>query len=455
MSTQKQALSVIVPTLNEAENLPLLFKRIDATLRSAGIPYEIVIIDDHSTDTTLRVAKKAQATYPIRIATKIGKRGKAYSLIQGFAAAKYDLLCMIDADLQYPPEAITAMYTTLMDRNIDIVITERYEEKSPLLRRISSKVFSIVFARILFGLNYDTQSGLKLFKKNVIETISIKPSPWSFDLEFIVRSLEAGFKIDSHRIQFAERYRGQAKISVLKATFELASASLKLRAVTSGKLLRTKYKQNAEYLRMPSMFIVGAALVIGCIVFGSSRPVSALSLNQSKTVASITMPSDTANVLGEVKSLLGMKSSTSTPSAPSTPTTTTPSQSSSPSSTTTTNNKRSTAASTSTKKAASKTPMTAVNGTVEVTPGTGSTATIIMTNTPSQVGQIAVQTGDDSLYTDSGTSKGEESLLSHIAQESFLGGLLVIGIAELLRIFRKRFNKTVLYVVQKERHAKK
>jgi hypothetical protein len=99
--------------------------------------------------------------------------------------------------------------------------------------------------------------------------------------------------------------------------------------------------------------------------------------------------------------------------------------------------------------------MTAVNGTVEVTPGTGSTATIIMTNTPSQVGQIAVQTGDDSLYTDSGTSKGEESLLSHIAQESFLGGLLVIGIAELLRIFRKRFNKTVLYVVQKERHAKK
>jgi glycosyltransferase involved in cell wall biosynthesis len=168
MTQETKPLSIIVPTLNEAGNLPSLFKRIGVSLNAAQIPYEIVLVDDHSSDDTLAVAKAAASEYPIRIFTKRGERGKAYSLLEGFDYAAYELVCMIDADLQYPPEAIAPMYEQLAELEADVVITERVEQHTSFLRQLSSKVFNLIFTRALFGIQYDTQSGLKLFKQRYI-----------------------------------------------------------------------------------------------------------------------------------------------------------------------------------------------------------------------------------------------------------------------------------------------
>jgi glycosyltransferase involved in cell wall biosynthesis len=113
MSVKRDSISIIVPTLNEAENLPLLFRRIDKALTKAAIPYEIIVVDDRSSDTTFEVASAAARSYNVTVVTKEGKRGKAFSLLQGFALAQYQIVCMIDADLQYPPEAIVLMWSSL------------------------------------------------------------------------------------------------------------------------------------------------------------------------------------------------------------------------------------------------------------------------------------------------------------------------------------------------------
>ena len=102
----RQAISVVVPTLNEAENVEALIQRIDATLGQNQIGYEIIVIDDRSTDGTRDVLEALSAAYPVSVYLKQGTPGKAQSLLEGVEHARHDTICIIDADLQYPPEKI-------------------------------------------------------------------------------------------------------------------------------------------------------------------------------------------------------------------------------------------------------------------------------------------------------------------------------------------------------------
>lgn len=241
--TASSPLSVIVPTLNEQNNVKKLVERIHNALHNERITYEIVFIDDHSTDNTIKNLELLSTIYPeLRIYKKEGKRGKAFSLLQGFDEAKYNLVCMIDADLQYPPEAIVPMYRKLQKESADIVVTERVEQETSFLRQLSTRMFNLVFTRLLFGIDLDSQSGLKLFKKRILRTISISPSQWSFDLEFIIRSLEQNYKISNHKIAFSERTEGKGKVNMFTTTYELIKASVHLRLTTSRKKVRQVYE---------------------------------------------------------------------------------------------------------------------------------------------------------------------------------------------------------------------
>lgn len=241
-----EALSIVIPTLNEAGNIPLLLKRLIRTLRGYDIPYELIFVDDHSTDQTRPMLEAASRRLPVRVLAKKGPRGKAYSLLQGFQAARYDLVCMIDADLQYPPEAIPGMYQQLRKTEADVVLTKREDRQTSWFRKLSSSVYNLLFTRLLFGFNYDTQSGLKLFRKRVIQTITVKPTPWSFDLEFIVRALEQGYVLTSLPIRFDERHAGEAKVKVGKVAFELAKASLQVWRNSSPDKVKRGYELSSS-----------------------------------------------------------------------------------------------------------------------------------------------------------------------------------------------------------------
>lgn len=291
--TQKHAISIIVPTLNEAANIETLANRIDKSISTIGVDYEVIIIDDHSKDDTVKCALSLADRFPIRVSLKKGKRGKAYSLLQGFAEARHPLIVMIDADLQYPPEAIPAMYKLLRKHDADVIITERKTAKTSPLRRLSSNVFNFVFARMLFGITFDTQSGLKLFKKNILSSMQLTPSPWSFDLEFIVRSLENNFRILSHTIPFAERIAGETKVHLLSTTMELAQASLKLRWNSSRRKTRAGKRQNIKYIQETALFIAAVVFLLPIGQSILSQKASADPLGDSSSL--ISLVSDTVN----------------------------------------------------------------------------------------------------------------------------------------------------------------
>ncbi len=224
----KRAVSIIIPVVNEQRNVKPLIERIFTSFSSTDIIFELIIIDDHSTDKTSEVVNSLKKKYQIRYFLKKGNKGKAYSLLEGFSHARFNLLAMIDADLQYPPEAIPEMVEKI-NSEIGVVVAKRNHAKSNFTRKLLSFGFFYPFVKILHGLDHDVQSGLKVFKKEIIERITLNPGPWSFDLEFLIKAKHAGYKIADHNIFFDKRQDEKPKISLIPATAEIGLSALRLK----------------------------------------------------------------------------------------------------------------------------------------------------------------------------------------------------------------------------------
>lgn len=221
-------ISIIIPTFNEEGNLQPLIDRIDHVLKQKNIVYEIIIVDDHSKDLTKQTAATLKTLYPVLFYEKKGRKGKAQSLIEGFKYAKYDLICMIDGDLQYPPEAIPQLLEKY-EKGTDIVIANRLKTNEGMLSRFFGGLYRIYFAFMLHGLLVDVHSGLKLFKKEIIERISLSPTPWTLDLEFLIKARHAGYKITEVDIALGKRNYGKQKGSSIIPAVEIAFRSIYLK----------------------------------------------------------------------------------------------------------------------------------------------------------------------------------------------------------------------------------
>ncbi len=221
--------SVIVPTLNEEKNIPLLISRLHEAFSHDETPYEIIFIDDHSTDNTLNTVKHLSAQFPARIFEKKGKPGKAFSLLEGFQQANFDTIAMIDADLQYLPEAIPEMAKMLDGGQLDMVVAKRNEKLISFKRKFLSRTFNFIFAKTLHGLDFDVQSGLKVFRSEIARRIKINPSPWTFDMEFLIKTLHAGYRVGSFPIDFENRKNGKTKVHLIRTSAEIGLNAIKLK----------------------------------------------------------------------------------------------------------------------------------------------------------------------------------------------------------------------------------
>lgn len=223
----EKSISVIIPILNERENINPLITKIHTAL-NGRYEYEIIFIDDHSTDGTIDEIKTFTSSHPISYESKKGKRGKAYSLLQGFKIAKHDLIAMIDADLQYPPEALPAMLEKI-EAGHDVVVAGRSKHNTNINRQLTSRFFNYIFGRLMHNFSVDVQAGFKVFRKEIIERIKINPSPWTFDLEFLIEARNAGYKITSHEIVFHKRTYGESKVNLFATSFQIGLSAIWLK----------------------------------------------------------------------------------------------------------------------------------------------------------------------------------------------------------------------------------
>ncbi|MDP2649900.1 MAG: glycosyltransferase, partial [bacterium] len=239
----KNKVSIIIPVYNEVNSVKALIERILIAFKASGHSYEIIFIDDHSTDGTFAKIQKF-TNKKIKLLRKVGKKGKSFSLFEGFKKATGDVIVMIDADLQYPPEAIPDMVNALKDA--DIVVANRKNYKDSYVRKFISNGFRMIFGKLLFGMNHDVQSGLKAMTREVIESIKFTPrSAWTFDLEFLHRAKQAGFKIKNCDINFARRENDISKIGFIKTSFEIGLNALIVRAKRIHPVAIPSHKPNS------------------------------------------------------------------------------------------------------------------------------------------------------------------------------------------------------------------
>ncbi len=226
-----EKLDVIIPTYNEADNIVSLLEKLKEVLYGAKIDYTVFVVDDHSTDGTYQKVDSyitSSKDQRVKLLSKKGKQGKAYSILEGSRAGISPFIAMIDGDLQYPPEALPEMYKLVQENAV--VVANRKTNKSSLLRRVGSKVNHLVFERFLHGFKCDTQSGLKIFRKEIIDQLDeSEVSAWTLDMPLLNTAKQMGFSVGSVDIDFSDRKKGKSKINFVKAGIEIAKGSLALK----------------------------------------------------------------------------------------------------------------------------------------------------------------------------------------------------------------------------------
>ncbi len=218
--------SVIVPVRNEASNIPSLLERLDATFKKASIKYEVIVVDDYSTDSSYDTVTAMRFSYPVRVYRKKGVIGKGTSIIEGIEKSHGDILAVIDADLSYPPEAIPEMITMLQDAAI-VVANRDDMDSERKFKRLAARLSNAVFGRAFFGLNFDVHTGLKVFKKEVVNSITLNPSKWSFHLEMLLKAMNAGFEVVGYPVKHTPRKSGQDSMNIVQSLVELTLLSLR------------------------------------------------------------------------------------------------------------------------------------------------------------------------------------------------------------------------------------
>jgi glycosyltransferase involved in cell wall biosynthesis len=203
MKNLKEKVSLIMPAYNEASHISSSIEEVAKTFHDFDCSWELIILDDGSTDNTYEVAKRFSEKYPDNIIVKKNpvNIGKGRALKKAFHYVTGDYVVFIDADMDLHPNQIQTLFDIMRLNNADIVIGSKLHPNSlvhyPLQRKIISFVYYLL-VKLLFDLPcHDTQTGLKLFRSEALTKIfpKILVKQFAFDLEVLVNAHHLGYKL--------------------------------------------------------------------------------------------------------------------------------------------------------------------------------------------------------------------------------------------------------------------
>lgn len=168
-------ISVVIPLFNEAESLPELFEWIERVMKANGFSYEIIFVNDGSTDNSWEVIEQLRQRSPYVHGIKFRRNyGKSPALHCGFQRAEGDVVITMDADLQDSPDEIPELYHMIKEDGYDLVSGWKKKRYDPLSKTIPTKLFNAT-ARKFSGIHnlHDFNCGLKAYRKEVIKNIEV------------------------------------------------------------------------------------------------------------------------------------------------------------------------------------------------------------------------------------------------------------------------------------------
>ncbi len=237
----------MIPAYNEEEGIHKTINDVKNVLEKLSKSYEIIVIDDGSTDSTSTKAEQEE----IIVIKHPYNLGYGAALKTGFRNAKGDSIVFLDADGTYPPEAIPQLLEHL--NNFDLVIGARkgYRVKMPLVRKIGNKFFAFLSSYIAGKKIQDPASGMRAIHQNVIENFMTLTDGFSFTTTMSVKAIKIGLRMLEIPINYYDRF-GKSKLNPLRT----GSNNI-------GLLLRLAMDYNPLKIFLPmSTILISAGLIL-------------------------------------------------------------------------------------------------------------------------------------------------------------------------------------------------
>ncbi|APR74988.1 Dolichol-phosphate mannosyltransferase [Minicystis rosea] len=217
---ERVLLSLVLPTFNESKNIREMIRRLTALLdEPLGGAYELIVVDDDSPDRTWEVAAELAASYPqLRVMRRVGERGLSTAVLRGWQASRGDVLAVIDADLQHPPEITLELWREI-EKGADLAVASRHVEGGgvsdwSVVRRLLSRGAQVLGLAVLpsvVGRVSDPMSGYFMVRRRAVAGIVMNPLGYKILIEVLGRG-------NVHRIReagyvFIERSEGESKVT--------------------------------------------------------------------------------------------------------------------------------------------------------------------------------------------------------------------------------------------------
>jgi len=197
-------ISLVIPSFNEAKRLPEFLRTVTSYCNESSRKYEIIVIDDGSSDNTSEVAKSCLSIYPDTHVIRIDKnRGKGHAVKIGFFSSRGNICVFMDADGSVSPQEIEKNLHYIEGGGYDIFIgsrvctNEHQVLRVSLIRKVIGSIFNFLVQQFLFKNFKDTQCGFKMFKKEIVERLFSKMhvERFGFDVEILYLANKMGYRI--------------------------------------------------------------------------------------------------------------------------------------------------------------------------------------------------------------------------------------------------------------------
>jgi glycosyltransferase involved in cell wall biosynthesis len=207
------SLSVIIPMYNEEQNAPVIINHVVSFLSSYKGEWEVIVVESGSTDHTLSVVRDIAAANPrIHVLHQEQREGMGSALRLGYSHCRHDLIWHVESDSPFDANNVSTAIP-LFDR-VDFVAGYRIGERESFMRWLYSFVYNRLI-RHLFGLRVkDVNFSFKIFKRSILEKITLHSTGWFIDAELLVETQKRGFIIGEIPIPYTMRVAGSSTVSL-------------------------------------------------------------------------------------------------------------------------------------------------------------------------------------------------------------------------------------------------
>lgn len=221
MANREVLLSVVVPVFNEAQTIGNVILGLKTVLQRQVFGYEIIVVDDGSTDKSAEIAKNQGA----KILSLKTHMGKGYAMRLGFSKARGEIIATMDSDGSHNPEELTHLLAPIIEGQADLVIGSRlFLRKSASGRALNEsgiRLFNLLI-KVFTGIGVsDSQSGYRVLTSKVLKSLSLKSVEYEIESEMLVKAAKKDFRIREVPVTYVQRTYGKSRLDPFRDGFKI------------------------------------------------------------------------------------------------------------------------------------------------------------------------------------------------------------------------------------------